>query len=105
MAKEMRAVQVAQPKGALEVVEREIPEPQARWVRIKIHACGICHSDSLVKDGTWPGIQYPRLHGHEVIGVIDALGADVAERKQGQRGDEGWPAGPCRHCAHFWRAA
>src|SRR5438477_5213689 len=98
MAKEMRAVQVAQPKGALEVVEREIPEPQAEWVRIKVQACGICHSDSLVKDGTWPGIQYPRVPGHEVIGIIDAVGPGVAEWKSGQRVGVGWHAGHCGHC-------
>ena len=94
----MRAVQVAQPKGALEVVEREIPEPQAEWVRIKVQACGICHSDSLVKDGTWPGIQYPRVPGHEVIGIIDAVGPGVAEWKSGQRVGVGWHAGHCGHC-------
>src|SRR5438477_10760836 len=98
MAKEMRAVQVAQPKGLLEVVEREIPEPQAEWVRIKVQACGICHSDSLVKDGTWPGIQYPRVPGHEVIGIIDAVGPGVAEWKSGQRVGVGWHAGHCGHC-------
>ena len=98
MAKEMRAVQVAQPKGPLEVVEREIPEPQAEWVRIKVQACGICHSDSLVKDGTWPGIQYPRVPGHEVIGIIDAVGPGVAEWKSGQRVGVGWHAGHCGHC-------
>jgi len=98
MAKEMRAVQVAQPKGPLEVVEREIPEPQAEWVRIKVQACGICHSDSLVKDGTWPGIQYPRVPGHEVIGIIDAVGPGVAEWKSGQRVGIGWHAGHCDPC-------
>ena len=103
MVKKMRAVQVTEPKGPFEIVEREIPEPQARWVRIKIHACGICHSDSLVKDGTWPGIQYPRIPGHEVIGVIDALGADVAEWKSGQRVGVGWHAGHCGHCDHCRR--
>src|SRR5438045_5029573 len=98
MAKEMRAVQVAQPKGALEVVEREIPETHAEWVRIKVQVCGICHSDSLVKDGTWPGIQYPRVPGHEVIGTIDAVGPGVAEWKSGQRVGVGWHAGHCGHC-------
>src|SRR5438477_944250 len=98
MAKEMRAVQVAQPKGLLEVVEREIPEPQAEWVRIKVQACGICHSDSLVKDGTWPGIQYPRVPGHEVIGVIDAVGSGVAGWTTGQRVGVGWHGGHCGRC-------
>jgi len=70
----MRAVQIPNAKGPLEMVEREIPEPKSGWVRVKIEACGVCHSDSLVKDGLWPGIQYPRIPGHEVIGVIDAVG-------------------------------
>ena len=77
MAKKMRAVQVSKAKGPLEVVEREIPEPKSGWVRVKVEACGVCHSDSLTKDGLWPGIQYPRIPGHEVIGVIDAVGSDV----------------------------
>jgi D-arabinose 1-dehydrogenase-like Zn-dependent alcohol dehydrogenase len=98
MTKKMRAVQVPNPKGAFEIVEREIPEPQAGWVRIKIDACGICHSDSLVKDGTWPGIQYPRVPGHEVIGVIDAVGADVPDWKSSQRVGVGWHASHCGHC-------
>src|SRR5438309_10295563 len=98
MAKKMRAVQVTKPKGPFEIVEREIPEPQAGWLRIKVQACGICHSDSLVKDGTWSGIQYPRVPGHEVIGVVDAIGSDVAEWKSGQRVGVGWHAGHCGHC-------
>ena len=73
----MRVVQVTHPKGALELVEREIPEPGAGSVRIKVEACGICHSDSLTKEGTWPGIQYPRVPGHEIAGIIDAVGAGV----------------------------
>ena len=77
MAKKMRAVQVSKAKGPLEVVEREIPEPKSGWVRVKVEACGVCHSDSLTKDGLWPGIQFPRIPGHEVIGVIDAVGSDV----------------------------
>jgi D-arabinose 1-dehydrogenase-like Zn-dependent alcohol dehydrogenase len=98
MAKKMRAVQIRQPKGPFELVEREIPEPQAGWVRIKIQACGICHSDSLVKDGTWPGIQYPRIPGHEVIGIIDAIGSEVPGWKPGQRVGVGWHGGHCGHC-------
>jgi D-arabinose 1-dehydrogenase-like Zn-dependent alcohol dehydrogenase len=98
MAKKMRAVQVPQPKGPFEIVEREIPEPGAGWVRIKVQACGICHSDSLVKDGTWPGIQYPRVPGHEVIGVIDAVGPNVVGWTTGQRVGVGWHGGHCGHC-------
>src|SRR6266581_1543334 len=98
MAKKMRAVQVPQPKGPFEIVEREIPEPGAGWVRIKVQACGICHSDSLVKDGTWPGIQYPRVPGHEVIGIINAVGSGVDGWTNGQRVGVGWHAGHCGHC-------
>src|SRR5947208_16544922 len=69
MAKTMRGVQVPRAGGPFELVERDIPEPQPGWVRIKVDACGVCHSDSLIKEGLWPGIQYPRVPGHEVIGV------------------------------------
>src|SRR6266487_1273607 len=98
MANKMRAVQVPDAKGPFEIIEREIPEPQAGWVRIKVQACGICHSDSLVKDGTWPGIQYPRVPGHEVIGLVDAVGPAVVGWKTGQRVGVGWHAGHCGHC-------
>jgi D-arabinose 1-dehydrogenase-like Zn-dependent alcohol dehydrogenase len=98
MMKKMRAVQVPRPKEPFELVEREIPEPQAGWVRVKVEACGICHSDSLVKDGTWPGIQYPRIPGHEVIGTIDAIGPDVPDWKSGQRVGIGWHASHCDPC-------
>jgi len=98
MAKKMRAVQIPKAKGPLEVVEREIPEPKSGWVRVKVDACGVCHSDSLVKDGLWPGIQYPRIPGHEVIGVIDAVGPGVPDWKSGQRVGVGWHASHCGHC-------
>ena len=98
MAKKMRVVQVPHAKGHFEIVEREIPEPQAGWVRIKVQACGICHSDSLVKDGMWPGIQYPRVPGHEVIGLIDAVGTGVAGWTVSQRVGVGWHAGHCGRC-------
>jgi D-arabinose 1-dehydrogenase-like Zn-dependent alcohol dehydrogenase len=94
----MRAVQVPRPNGPFEIVEREIPEPGAGWVRIKIQACGVCHSDSLVKDGHWPGLQYPRVPGHEVVGIVDAVGAGVPEWKPGQRVGVGWHGGHCGHC-------
>jgi D-arabinose 1-dehydrogenase-like Zn-dependent alcohol dehydrogenase len=94
----MRVVQVSQPKGAFEVVEREIPEPAAGQVRIKVEACGICHSDSLTKEGILPGIQYPRVPGHEVAGVIDAVGAGVVGWTEGQRVGVGWHGGYCGHC-------
>lgn len=73
-----RVVQVSRPKGPFEIVERDIQEPGPGMVRLKVDACGICHSDSIVKEGGMPGIQYPRVPGHEVVGVIDALGPSVA---------------------------
>ena len=94
----MRAVQVPRAGGPLEIVEREIPEPGSGFVRIKVQACGVCHSDSVTKDGLFPGIQYPRVPGHEVIGVIDALGANVPRWKPGQRVGVGWNGGFCGYC-------
>jgi len=94
----MRAVQIARAGGPLELVEKEIPEPQPGWVRIKIDACGVCHSDSLVKEGQWPGIQYPRVPGHEIIGVVDAVGEGVKPWKTGQRVGVGWHGGNCGYC-------
>ena len=81
----MRAVQISSPKGPLEIVEREIPAAGPGLVRIKVQACGVCHSDTLVKEGLWPGLKYPRVPGHEVIGVVDAVGAGVLQWKPGQR--------------------
>src|SRR5262245_4530881 len=95
--KKMRAFQVTRP-GVLELVEREIPEPGRGFVRIKVQACGVCHSDSLTKEGHWPGIQYPRIPGHEVAGVIDAVGSDVPGWKVGQRVGIGWHGGHCGYC-------
>jgi D-arabinose 1-dehydrogenase-like Zn-dependent alcohol dehydrogenase len=94
----MRAVQVAQPNGPFELVEREIPEPGAGRVRVKVEACGICHSDSLTKEGLWPGIQYPRVPGHEVAGIIDAVGTGVPGWTEGQRVGVGWHGGHCGYC-------
>jgi D-arabinose 1-dehydrogenase-like Zn-dependent alcohol dehydrogenase len=94
----MRAVQVPRPKGAFEIVEREIPEPTPGSVRIKVQACGICHSDSITKEGLFPGIQYPRVPGHEVVGVVDAVGQGVARWKAGQRVGVGWHGGHCGYC-------
>jgi alcohol dehydrogenase/propanol-preferring alcohol dehydrogenase len=94
----MRAAQVSRPKGPLEIVERPVPEPGPGAVRIKVLACGICHSDSLVKEGAWPGLQYPRVPGHEVAGVIDAVGSGVANWKPGERVGVGWNGGYCGHC-------
>src|SRR5258705_11246693 len=94
----MRVVQVTRPNGPLELVERDIPEPAAGSVRIKVQACGICHSDSLTKEGLMPGIQYPRVPGHEIAGVIDAIGPGVMGWKTGQRAGVGWHGGHCRFC-------
>src|SRR5687767_14723214 len=95
----MRAVQVPRPGGPLEIVERPIPQPGPGSVRIKVQACGICHSDSLTKDGHFPGVEYPRVPGHEVVGVIDAVGGGVPARwKAGQRVGVGWHAWHCSFC-------
>ena len=94
----MRVVQVARPGGNLELVQRPIPEPGRGQVRIKVEACGICHSDVLVKEGFWPGLQYPRVPGHEIAGRVDAVGPDVAQWKAGQRVGVGWHGGHCFIC-------
>jgi len=97
----MKVAQVASPGGDFEIVEREIPEPRAGEVRIKVQACGVCHTDALTKEGSWPGIQYPRVPGHEVAGIIDAVGARVSEWIPGQRVGVGWHGGQdgtCREC-------
>ncbi|ALL69980.1 Alcohol dehydrogenase (plasmid) [Paraburkholderia caribensis MBA4] len=101
--RKMRAVQVSGPGGALELVERDVPAPGAGQVLIKVQACGICHSDSLTKEGQWPGLQYPRVPGHEVAGVIDTLGAGVEGWKAGERVGVGWHGGHCGHCANCRR--
>jgi D-arabinose 1-dehydrogenase-like Zn-dependent alcohol dehydrogenase len=100
-ASKMKAVQVSKPGGNFELVERNIPDPNRGQVRIKVEACGICHSDALVKDGLWPGLQYPRVPGHEIAGRIDAVGADVTNWKPGQRVGVGWHGGhdfTCNAC-------
>jgi len=94
----MRVAQVTRANGPLEIVEREIPEPAQGSLRIKIEACGICHSDSVTKEGIWPGIRFPRVPGHEIAGVIDAVGAGVAGWKEGQRVGVGWHGGHCGYC-------
>ena len=94
----MRVVQVSRANGALEIMERETPEPGAGYVRLRVEACGICHSDSFTKTGAWPGIQYPRVPGHEIAGSIDAVGAGVADWTPGQRAGVGWHGGHCGHC-------
>jgi D-arabinose 1-dehydrogenase-like Zn-dependent alcohol dehydrogenase len=94
----MKAVQVSKPGAAFELVEREIPQPGPGAVRVKVEACGLCHSDVLVKEGLWPGLQYPRVPGHEIAGRVDAVGANVANWKVGQRVGVGWHGGHCFVC-------
>lgn len=94
----MKAAQISQSGGDFEFVERDIPQPGAGQVRLKVEACGICHSDVLVKDGIWPGLQYPRVPGHEIAGRIDAVGTGVTHWTQGQRVGVGWHGGHCFVC-------
>jgi D-arabinose 1-dehydrogenase-like Zn-dependent alcohol dehydrogenase len=94
----MKAVQISKPGGNFELVERPTPQPDRGQVRIKVEACGICHSDALVKEGFWPGLQYPRVPGHEIAGRIDAIGAEVTKWKPGQRVGVGWHGGHCFQC-------
>lgn len=91
-------VQVSKPDGPFEIMEREIPEPSPTQARIKVQACGICHSVSLTKEGLFPGIQYPRVPGHEVAGIIDVVGSNVTKWKPGQRVGVGWHGGQCGRC-------
>jgi len=97
----MKVAQISRPGGDFEIVERAVPEPGAGQVRIKVQACGVCHSDVLTKEGLLPGIQYPRVPGHEVAGMIDELGLDVTSWRKGQRVGVGWHGGhdgTCREC-------
>jgi len=98
MNQKMKAVQVPKPGADFEIVERDIPQPGPGHVRIRVQACGICHSDVITKEGLFPGITYPRVPGHEVVGVIDELGADVKEWKKGGRVGVGWHGGHDSTC-------
>src|SRR5437762_3202952 len=101
MSTKMNAAQISNPGGDWELIERDIPDPSTGEVRVKVEACGICHSDSLVKEGLWPGLQYPRVPGHEIAGRIDAVGDGVTEWKKGQRVGVGWHGGHdfvCEQC-------
>lgn len=97
MAK-MRTVQVSEPGGALELVEREVPAPGRGEVLVRVHACGICHSDSYAKAGAFPGLSYPCVPGHEIAGAIEALGEDVRGWEVGRRVGVGWFGGNCGYC-------
>jgi D-arabinose 1-dehydrogenase-like Zn-dependent alcohol dehydrogenase len=97
----MKAAQIGKPGAGFQIVERAIPSPGPGQVRIKVQACGVCHSDALTVEGAWPGIQYPRIPGHEVAGVIDEVGSGVTAWKKGQRAGVGWHGGhdnTCREC-------
>ena len=94
----MRVAQIPSPKRPFEIVERPIPQPTPGTVRIKVSACGVCHSDALVREGLWPGIQYPRVPGHEISGTIDAVGEGVIGWSPGQRVGVGWNGGYCGRC-------
>jgi D-arabinose 1-dehydrogenase-like Zn-dependent alcohol dehydrogenase len=99
MTTTMQAAQISQPRGEWELVERVIPEPRAGHVRVKVDACGMCHSDVFIKEGRWPGLAYPRVPGHEIAGHIDAVGDNVTAWEQGQRVGVGWHGGHCFVCA------
>ena len=98
MSTKMKAAQISKAGGDWELVERDIPEPGPGQVRVKVEACGICHSDALVKDGVWPGLHYPRVPGHEIAGRVDAVGANVTSWAVGQRVGVGWHGGHCFVC-------
>src|ERR1700704_1566578 len=98
MSTKMKAAQISKAGGDWELVERDVPKPAPGQVRVKVEACGICHSDVLVKDGVWPGLQYPRVPGHEIGGRVDVVGANVTSWAVGQRVGIGWHGGHCFVC-------
>src|SRR3989441_5350986 len=98
MNSKMKAAQISKPGGDWELIERDVPDPGAGQVRVKVEACGICHSDALVKEGLWPGLQYPRVPGHEIAGRVDAVDANVTSWAVGQRVGVGWHGGHCFVC-------
>ena len=94
----MRVVQIREPNAPLELVERPMPEPGPREMRLKVEACGICHSDAFAATGTFPGIRYPTVPGHEIAGRIDKLGDGITIWRVGQRVGVGWFGGVCFVC-------
>jgi D-arabinose 1-dehydrogenase-like Zn-dependent alcohol dehydrogenase len=96
--KKMKAVEVRQAKGSLQLVEREVPTPGLGQVLVKVQACGICHSDVFTKEGLWPGLENSRIPGHEIAGIIEEMGSGVEGWKQGQRIGVGWHGGHCGCC-------
>ena len=103
MSSKMMVAQIGKPGGDFELMERDIPEPGLGQVRVQVDACGICHSDVFVKEGHWPGLQYPRVPGHEIGGLVDAVGNNVTPWKKGQRVGVGWHGGHCFVCAQCRR--
>ena len=99
MVPTMRAIQVSAPGADFELVNREIPVPKENEVLIRVEACGICRGDALAKEGHWPGIKYPIIPGHEVVGVVEAMGSQVTDREIGQRVGVGWHGGHCFRCS------
>ncbi|MGC2696181.1 MAG: alcohol dehydrogenase [Candidatus Angelobacter sp.] len=99
----MQVAQIPKAGAGFQIVEHEIPEPGAGQVRIKVQACGVCHSDSLTVEGSWPGIHYPRVPGHEVAGIIDEVGKEVSVWKKGQRVGVGWHGGQDNTCSECRR--
>ena len=91
----MKAIQVRSPGADFELVDKPIPDPREHEVLIKVEACGICHGDALAKEGGFPGLTYPRVPGHEVVGTIDKLGSAVTSWRVGQRVGVGWHGGHC----------
>jgi len=98
MNSKMKAAQISKPGGDWELIERDVPDPGAGEARVKVEACGICHSDALVKEGLWPGLQYPRVPGHEIAGRVDTVGENVTAWTKGQRVGVGWHGGRCLVC-------
>lgn len=98
MSDTMRAMQIQESGGAFEPVQLPVPEPGRGQVRVRVEACGICHSDVFVKSGAWPGLELPRVPGHEVVGRVDAVGGEVAGFQMGDRVGVGWHGGHCFHC-------
>src|SRR6266702_2269222 len=94
----MKAVQVSKPNGPFEVVSRDVPDPGPGEIRIKVEACGVCHSDAMTRSGAYPGLTLPRIPGHEIAGRVDAVGANVTAWKAGERVGVGWHGGHCFQC-------
>jgi propanol-preferring alcohol dehydrogenase len=94
----MKAVQVSKPNGSFEVVSRDVRDPSPSEIRIRVEACGVCHSDALTKAGAYPGLTLPRVPGHEIAGRVDAVGANVTAWKAGDRVGVGWHGGHCFQC-------